>query len=123
MRSSVRSCLFLRFRRWRLLPRGWRVEQRIGLYWFALAAIAVLSTVFFGSIAVIFAPYLAALLGFNLPLRHSLAFTLLTGAVVAAATWYLTPKNIGWVLIVLFAWPIFLVLLGTFPSVKIVAQS
>ena len=95
-------------------PRGWRVEQRIGLYWFALAAIAVLSTVFFGSIAVIFAPYLAALLGFNLPLRHSLAFTLLTGTVVAAATWYLTPKNIGWVLIVLFAWPIFLVLLGTF---------
>lgn len=95
-------------------PRGWRAPQRIGLYWFALAAIAVLSTSFFGSIAVIFVPYLAAFLGFNLPLRHSLTFTLLTGAVVAAATWYFTPNNIGWALIVLFAWPILLVLLGTF---------
>ncbi|MDV2420557.1 sensor histidine kinase [Corynebacterium tuberculostearicum] len=95
-------------------PRGWRAPQRIGLYWFALAAIALLSTSFFGSIAVIFVPYLAAFLGFNLPLRHSLTFTLLTGAVVAAATWYFTPNNIGWALIVLFAWPILLVLLGTF---------
>ena len=95
-------------------PRGWRLGQRVGLYWVLLAAIAAISIDFFGIIAVRFVPYLAALLGFNLPLRRALALTLLMGTALATTTWFFAPESTGWALIVLFAWPILLVLLGTF---------
>jgi len=65
-------------------------------------------------LATTFVPYLAALFGFNLSLRRALTLTLLTGAMLAAVCWYFAPENIGWASIILFAWPILLVLLGAF---------
>ena len=95
-------------------PRGWRPEQRVALRWIVLASIAALSIPFLGILATTFVPYLAALLGFNLSLRRALTLTLLTGAMLAAVYWYFAPENIGWASIILFEWPILLVLLGAF---------
>ncbi|ERS58908.1 hypothetical protein HMPREF1261_01924 [Corynebacterium sp. KPL1818] len=94
-------------------PRGWNLRYRLAARWSALALIALISIPFFGVYATTFVPYLAAFLGFQLPLRRALLWVLLTGLVVTGALWSVDSQDLLGTFIVIFGWPILLVLLGT----------
>ena len=77
-------------------------------------AIALTSVPVIQTGAMSFAPYLAAMLGFTVPLKRSLPIVLATGAVGAVAVWLRAPENLGWSTFVLFFIPLMLVAVGVF---------
>lgn len=95
-------------------PRSWGLLPQALLRWGVLLAIALTSVPVIHTGAMCFAPYLAAMLGFTIPLKRSLPIVLATGAVGAIAVWLRTPENLGWSTFILFFIPLMLVAVGVF---------
>ena len=95
-------------------PRGWGLLPQALLRWVVLLAIALTSVPVIHTGATSFAPYLAAMLGFTIPLKRSLPIVLSTGAVGTIAVWLRVPENLGWSTFILFFIPLMLVAVGVF---------
>ena len=95
-------------------PRGWGLLPQALLRWGVLLAIALTSVPVIHTGAMSFTPYLAAMLGFTVPLKRSLPIVLATGAVGSVAVWLRAPENLGWSTFILFFIPLMIVALGVF---------
>ena len=95
-------------------PRGWGLLPQALLRWGVLLAIALTSVPVIQTGAMSFTPYLAAMLGFTVPLKRSLPIVLVTGAVGSVAVWLRAPENLGWSTFILFFIPLMIVALGVF---------
>lgn len=95
-------------------PHRWALFPRVLLRWAVLLAIALASVPVINTGAVVFAPYLAAMLGFTVTLKKALPIVLATGAAGAVAVWLSTPEDLGWAAFVLFFIPLLLVGVGVF---------
>ena len=95
-------------------PRGWGLLPQALLRWGVLLAIALTSVPVIHTGAMSFTPYLAAMLGFTVPLKRSLPIVLATGAVGSVAVWLRAPENLGWSTFILFFIPLMLVAVGVF---------
>ena len=95
-------------------PRGWGLLPQALLRWGVLLAIALTSVPVIQTGAMSFTPYLAAMLGFTVPLKRSLPIVLATGAVGSVAVWLRAPENLGWSTFILFFIPLMIVALGVF---------
>ena len=95
-------------------PRGWGLQPQALLRWGVLLAIALTSVPVIQTGAMSFTPYLAAMLGFTVPLKRSLPIVLATGAVGSVAVWLRAPENLGWSTFILFFIPLMIVVLGVF---------
>ena len=95
-------------------PRGWGLLPQALLRWGVLLAIALTSVPVIHTGAMSFTPYLAAMLGFTVPLKRSLPIVLATGAVGSVAVWLRAPENLGWSTFILFFIPLMIVVLGVF---------
>lgn len=90
-------------------PRGWGLFPRAMLRWGILLAIALASVPVITTGAVIFAPYLAAVVGFTLPWKKALPIMLATGTVGVIAVWLSAPTDLGWAAFTLFFIPLMLI--------------
>lgn len=95
-------------------PRGWGLLPQALLRWGVLLAIALTSVPVIQTGAMSFAPYLAAMLGFTVPLKRSLPIVIATGAVGSVAVWLRAPENLGWSTFILLFIPLMLVAVGVF---------
>ncbi|MDK4241483.1 sensor histidine kinase [Corynebacterium pseudodiphtheriticum] len=90
-------------------PRGWDRQPRALLRWSVLLAIALATAPVISIGVANFAPFLAAMLGFTLPLKKSLPIVVATGVIGAAAVWLWAPQNPIWPAVLLFGIPLGLV--------------
>ena len=95
-------------------PRDWGLLPQALLRWGVLLAIALTSVPVIQTGAMSFAPYLAAMLGFTVPLKRSLPIVLATGAIGSVAVWLRAPENLGWSTFILLFIPLMLVAVGVF---------
>lgn len=95
-------------------PRGWGLFPRAMLRWGILLAIALASVPVIKTGAVIFAPYLATVVGFTLPWKKALPIMLATGTVGVIAVWLSAPTHLGWAAFTLFFIPLVLIGVGAF---------
>lgn len=87
---------------------------RVFARWGVLLGITLASVPALGASAMIFTPYLAAMLGFNLPLKTALPTVVATGVIGATAVWIWDPNSLDWVAIFVIAISLVLVPLGAF---------
>ncbi|WP_408911243.1 sensor histidine kinase [Corynebacterium gottingense] len=93
-------------------PRGWSSRSRVAARWALLVLVALASIPVFGVWAVIFVPYLGALLAYLAPVRAALPAILATGTVVLAVVWRTSPADAPGTAIIAFGLPLLVLVLG-----------
>lgn len=104
---------FISFGTLHAFPRGWSLERRVALRWGILAVLALAAIPSYGVWAVCFVPYLGALVAFTQPLKIASSIIALTGIVASIPAWVFARQNFVDLAIILFGWPLLILVLGT----------
>ncbi|MFH6889679.1 MULTISPECIES: sensor histidine kinase [Corynebacterium] len=94
-------------------PQEWSYQRRVATWWLILALLALLAIPSHGVWAVVFAPYLGALVSFTQPLKTASTIIALTGAVVGIPLWFYAEQRFIDFALILFGWPLLILTLGT----------
>ena len=93
-------------------PRGWSQRQRVALRWVLLAVLALAAIPAYDVWAVVFLPYLGAIVAYTQPLTVAGTIVALTGCAASIPAWYFGRPAFVYLCLVIFGWPLFLVVLG-----------
>ena len=104
---------FVSFGTLHTFPHGWSLERRVALRWGILAVLALAAIPSYGVWAVCFVPYLGALVAYTQPLRTAATVITVTGIIASIPAWFFARPNFIDLAIILFGWPLLILVLGT----------
>lgn len=104
---------FVSFGTLHAFPRGWSLGRRVALRWGMLAVLALAAIPSYGVWAVYFVPYLGALVAYTQPLKIASSIITLTGIVASIPAWFFARPSFIDLAIILFGWPLLILVLGT----------
>ncbi|OFP64633.1 two-component sensor histidine kinase [Corynebacterium sp. HMSC074C01] len=94
-------------------PQGWSYRRRVTTWWLILALLALAAIPSHGVWAVVFVPYLGALVSFTQPLKTATTIIALTGIVLSIPLWLYAEQRFIEFALILFGWPLLILMLGT----------
>ncbi|WP_411708443.1 sensor histidine kinase [Corynebacterium sp. LaCa116] len=106
------AAYFLSFGSLQSWPRGWSQRQRVALRWVLLAVLALAAIPAYGVWTVVFLPYLGAIIAYTQPLTVAGTIVALTGCAASIPAWYFGRPVFVSLSLIIFGWPLFIVVLG-----------